>query len=201
MVDLAEKVFLITGTGRGLGRRLADALAERGAIIAANDITPINVDEVIAQIKADGGRAKAYIADVSKKIPVQTMINEIMDDWGRIDVLVNHANVKPVKPILNMDEWDWRRTIEVNLTGAFLVMQSVGRVMMAQGSGRIFNIIDNAGQSTSIAHKASMQALASLSDSTAEEFKADNIYCHTIRLKPGMSQEEIIKQILTAFNL
>jgi 3-oxoacyl-[acyl-carrier protein] reductase len=195
-----EKVFLITGAGRGLGRKLAVELAVRGAIIAANDITPINVDEVVDLIIGRGGRAKSYIADVSKKIPVQVMINEIIDDWGRIDVLVNHANVKPVKPILDMDEWDWRRTIDVNLTGAFLVMQSVGRVMAAQGWGVMVDLIDNSGKSPSIAHKTSMQALAALSDSAAEEFKAHNIQSHTIRLDPGTNQQDTIKFILSTLN-
>ena len=201
MVDLSEKVILITGVGRGLGRSLAKALAARGAIVAANDITPINVDEVIAQINADGGRAKVYIADVSKKIPVQAMINEIIEDWGRIDILVNHANVKPVKPILEMDEWDWKRTIDVNLTGAFLAMQSVGRVMAAQGWGVMINLIDNSEKSPSIAHKTSMQALATLSKAAADEFGAYNILTYTIKLEPGKSQGETIQSILSIFNL
>jgi NAD(P)-dependent dehydrogenase (short-subunit alcohol dehydrogenase family) len=196
-----EKVILITGAGRGLGRKLAGELAARGAIIAANDITPINVDEIVDLIIGRGGRAKSYIADVSKKIPVQAMINEIIDDWGRIDVLVNHANVKPVKPILDMDEWDWRRTMDVNLTGAFLVMQSVGRVMKAQAQGMIVNIIDNAERSSSIAHMASMQALAVLSQAASDELSTYNILCHTINLEPGKNRDEIIEFILTTFDL
>jgi len=132
---------LITGAGKGSGRVLAQAFAEQGAILALNDITPVNVDEVVDQILAKGGRAKAYVDDVAKKVAAQNIINEVVDDYGRIDILINHAAVEPHVPLLDMDEWDWHRVLDVNLTGAFLMTQSAGRVMRAQGSGVIINLI------------------------------------------------------------
>ena len=132
---------MITGAGKGSGRILAQAFAEQGAIVAANDISPINVDEVVDQIVAKGGRAKAYIDDVAKKVAAQNIINQVEDDFGRIDILINHAAVEPHVPLLDMDEWDWHRVLDVNLTGAFLMTQSAGRVMRAQGSGVIINLI------------------------------------------------------------
>ena len=140
MSEFADKVVLITGAGRGLGRVVAGEFAKRGALVALNDLTPVNVDEVVVEIIAAGGRAKTYLTDVAKKVAVQTMLTDLLEDWERIDILVNHANVRPQRPLLDMDEWDWRRVIDVNLTGAFLVLQSVGRVMRELGGGVIVNI-------------------------------------------------------------
>jgi len=141
MNNLKDKIVLITGAGKGSGHLLAKAFAERGAIIAANDVSPINVEKVVDEINQLGGRAKNYIEDVAKKVGVQNLINTVEDDFGRIDILINHAAVEPNVPLLNMDEWDWHRVLDVNLTGAFLMTQSVGRVMREQGGGVIINLI------------------------------------------------------------
>jgi NAD(P)-dependent dehydrogenase (short-subunit alcohol dehydrogenase family) len=174
MNDLKDKVVLITGAGKGAGRALTLAFAKCGALVAANDISPVNVDEVVAQINASGGRAKAYIDDIAKKVGAQALIKNVEDDFGRIDVLINHAAVEPHTALLDMDEWDWHRTLDVNFTGAFLMMQSVGRVMKEQGHGVIINIIT--GSDTEVgkarvdhsrneagAYFASMAGLAELS--------------------------------------
>ena len=93
MNQLKDKVVLITGAGKGSGRALALAFAERGALVAANDISPINVELVVAEISARGGKAKAYVEDVAKKVGVQCLVNNVEDDFGGIDILVNHAAV------------------------------------------------------------------------------------------------------------
>jgi len=131
MGELTDKIVLVTGAGKGIGRVVAEAFAARGAIVAANDVTPINLDETVARITASGGRVKAYVEDIAKKMPVQALVNQVLDDWGKIDILVNCAEVAPSAPVLEMDDWDWQRTLDVNLTGAFLLTQSVGRVMRA----------------------------------------------------------------------
>ncbi|HLE90550.1 MAG TPA: SDR family NAD(P)-dependent oxidoreductase, partial [Anaerolineales bacterium] len=135
MKKLRDKVVLITGAGRGSGRLLAQAFAEHGAIVATNDISPVNVEEVVDQIVAQGGRARAYIDDVAKKVAAQNIVKQVQDDFGSMDILINHAAVQPHVSLLDMDEWDWHRVLDVNLTGAFLMIQSVGRVMRAKGSG------------------------------------------------------------------
>ncbi|MDQ3005578.1 MAG: SDR family NAD(P)-dependent oxidoreductase [Chloroflexota bacterium] len=145
MNELKDKVILITGAGRGSGSLLAKSFAERGAIVAANDISPINVEEIVDHINAQGGRGKAYIEDIAKKVVAQHLIKQVEDDLGTIDVLINHAAVEPHIPLLDMDEWDWHRVLDVNLTGAFLMIQSVGRVMREQGSGVIINLITGTG--------------------------------------------------------
>jgi NAD(P)-dependent dehydrogenase (short-subunit alcohol dehydrogenase family) len=168
-------VVLVTGAGRGLGRQLALSLAQHGAWVAANDITPINLDETLALVKAHGdpGQARPYLADVSSKIAVQTMLLQVLDDWGRLDAVVNNAAVHPAMPLLDMDEWDWRRVVDVNLTGAFLVTQIAGRVMREQGGGAIVNIGDGRVGLDDVAlaagYAASKAALAALTRAAARE--------------------------------
>src|SRR5690349_4787560 len=105
-MQLKDKVVLITGAGKGAGRLLAEAFAEQGARVALNDISPINVEEVAAGILKRGGTAKAFIEDAAKKVAVQMLVNDVEDEFGGIDILVNHANVQPKSAFIDMDEWD-----------------------------------------------------------------------------------------------
>lgn len=193
MTGLLGKVVLITGAGKGSGRALARALAERGAIVAANDISPVNVEEVVDQILAQGGRAKAYVEDVAKKLGAQNLIKQVEDEFGRLDVLVNHASVRPHDALLDMDEWDWHRTLDVNLTGAFLMTQSAGRVMQSQGSGVIINLVtlsqESAGNEAAFA--ASMQGLAGFTSQAARELSPYGIRVHLVE-----TGEEAVEKVL-----
>ena len=167
-----DKVVLITGAGKGTGRKLALAFAQHGAMVAANDISPINVEEAVVEINNQGGNSKAYIDDVAKKVGAQALVKQVEDDFGHIDILVNHACVEPHTPLLDMDEWDWHRVLDVNLTGAFLMIQSVGRLMRAQGGGVIINLISDAGRDEGplrAAFVASMAGLEAFSLQAARE--------------------------------
>jgi NAD(P)-dependent dehydrogenase (short-subunit alcohol dehydrogenase family) len=177
-MDLKNKIILITGAGKGAGRALALAFAERGAIVAANDISPVNVDQVVAEITTRGGTARSYIEDVAKKVGAQVLVNSVEEDFGEIDVLVNHAAVEPHTPLLEMDEWDWHRTLDVNLTGAFLMIQSAGRVMMGKGKGEILNIV--AGSGSGAAYLSSVAGLRALSESADAELSPHGIRVHAI---------------------
>lgn len=189
MNKLRDRVVLITGAGKGSGRLLAQAFAERGAIVAANDISPINVEEVVDQIVAKGGHAKAYIDDIAKKVAAQNIVKQVEDDFGRIDILINHAAVQPHVPLLDMDEWDWHRVLDVNLTGAFLMMQSVGRVMRAssprgaKGSGVIINLVTVRQEQAEgeAAFIASMSGLEGLTRQAARELNPHGIQVHMVR--------------------
>jgi NAD(P)-dependent dehydrogenase (short-subunit alcohol dehydrogenase family) len=201
-----DKVVLITGAGKGSGRVLAQAFAEQGAIVAANDISPINVDEVVDQILAKGGRAKAYIDDVAKKVAAQNIVNQVQDDFGRIDILINHAAVEPRIPLLDMDEWDWHRVLDVNLTGAFLMTQSSGRVMRAQGSGVIINLIHGAATpvarsvpdgSSKAAFIASMNGLDALTHQAARELSSYGIQVYSVE----NISEKIVERVFALLNL
>ena len=184
MTDFKEKVVLITGAGKGSGRKLAKAFAQQGAIVAANDISPINVGTVVEEIQAQGGNARAYIDDVAKKVGAQALVKQVEDDFGRIDMLVNHAAVEPHSPLLDMDEWDWHRTLDVNLTGAFLMTQSVGRVMREQVGGVIINLISEADRDEGqmrAAFLASMTGLEALSQQAARELASYGIRVQAVK--------------------
>ncbi len=141
MESLGGKTALVTGAGSLTGRQIAAGLAAAGAQLAVNDINPDRLEETVRLIDAAGGSALPVLADVSKKFAVQAMFNEIEDALGRPNILVNNARVCPKKELLAMDEWDWRRTLDVNLTGLFVMMQVAGRLMRAQGGGMIVNVI------------------------------------------------------------
>ncbi len=182
MKDLKDKVVLITGAGKGRGRALAEAFAQRGAIVAANDISPINVEEVVNGINCQGGRAKAYIEDVAKKLGAQHIIKQVEDDFGRLDILIHHAAVEPHVPLLDIDEWDWHRVLDVNLTGAFLMTQSAGRVMREKGSGVILFLITEPtrDESKEAAFVASMDGLRGLARQAARELSPHGIHVFAV---------------------
>lgn len=184
MKELQDRVVLITGAGRGLGREIACVFSRQGAIIAANDITPINLDQTIEEIRQAGGRASDYIFDVGKKMSVQALVEAVRDDWGRIDILINNARVEPKGSLLQMDEWDWRRTMDVNLSAPFFTMQSVGRVMSSQGGGIIVNMIfrpdSDLLRPDRIAYNASETALITLTQDAARELAPFNIRVNAV---------------------
>ena len=193
---LKDKVVLITGAGKGAGRALALAFAERGAVVAANDISPINVELVVAEIESRGGRAKAYIEDVAKKVGAQYLVNSVEDDFGGIDILVNHAAVEPHTSLLDMDEWDWHRTLDVNLTGAFLMIQSTGRMMKEKGKGEILNIVTGSGRGgdkDAAAYLSSMAGLAALSNQAGRELSP-----HGIRVYAIENSENVVQDVMSA---
>jgi NAD(P)-dependent dehydrogenase (short-subunit alcohol dehydrogenase family) len=194
-----DKVVLITGAGKGSGRLLAQAFAGRGSIVAANDISPINVEAVVQQIIASDGRAKSYVEDVAKKVGAQHIIKQVEDEFGRIDILINHAAVEPRLPLLDMDEWDWHRVLDVNLTGAFLMTQSVGRVMRAQGSGLIINLITTSipDGSVAAAFLASMQGLEGLTQAAARELAPYGVRVHAIE----NSQADVVERVFALLDV
>ncbi len=170
------KVALVTGAGKGVGRIIAETLAARGLRVAANDISPINVEAVADGIRAAGGQVKTYLHDVAKKVAVQSLVNEVSDDFGRIDLLVHCANVEPRTPLLEIDEWDLHRVFEVNAIGAALVTQSVGRVMRAQGGGTIILTAKPATGRADTASAYSQTARIGLVEPVASELSPLNIH-------------------------
>jgi len=170
MRPLAGKVALVTGAASQSGQAVALALAAEGARLALNDINPDRIAESASRVETAGGEALAVFADVSKKFPVQAMFNEIEDVWGRLDILVNNARVTPTKALLDMDEWDWRRTLDVNLTGVFVTTQVAARLMRQHGSGVIVNVVQPPdGSSNQAAYRATVGGVRQLTAAAAEE--------------------------------
>ena len=199
MVDLRDKVVLVTGAGKGTGRRVAEAFAAAGASLAINDVSPVNLDVTGAHILAAGGRVKAYVEDIAKKMPVQALLNAVLDDLGRIDILVNCAEVEPQKSVLEMDDWDWQRTFDVNLTGPFLLTQSVGRIMKEKGGGIIVHVGERArGPEKRAAYFASKAGLAALSALAAYELCEDHILVYHVQPDETGDVVETILELCTA---
>ncbi len=198
MNDLKDKVVLITGAGKGCGRILARAFAERGACVAANDISPINVEEVVNEILKKGQRARAYVEDVAKKVGAQHIINQVEDDFGQIDILINHAAVEPHIPLLEMDEWDWHRVLDVNLTGTFLMTQSVGRVMRAKGAGVIINLISESTHEAGreAAFRATMSGLRGFTSQAERELGPDGIHVYAVENNPDTIVQKVFALLM-----
>lgn len=197
MAVLTGRVALVTGAGRGIGRAIALALAQAGATLAVNDISPDGVEHTAGLIRENGGQAQVFMADVSRKHEVQTMMEAIRDAFGSLDILVNNAGIEPHKPLLELDEWDWDRTLDVNLKGPFLLTQSAGRVMADQGGGVIVNIGSIAGRAHGLtdraAYVASKMGLIGLTRESARELAAHNIRVNAVC--PGVIETEMTSEL------
>lgn len=191
--DFFGKVALVTGAGRGIGKAIALGLARAGARVAVNDVNPDTAAGTANAIVAAGGEAAAHLADVSSKMAVQTMIQSILEAWGRIDILVNNAGVEPKATVLAMDEWDWDKTLAVNLKGPFLCCQTAGRAMKELGGGVIVNVGSIAGRAAGLrdrsAYVASKMGLIGFSRECAREFAAYNIRVNVVC--PGVIETEM----------
>ena len=139
--SVRDRIVLVTGAGRGIGRAIAERFGEFGASVAVNDVVPEAADAVVAAVAAGGGTAMSAVADVSDSSSVAAMVEAVMDEHGRIDVLVNNAGlIEPMLHFFEADEAWWRRIVDVNLTGHFLVSHPVARIMAKQGGGCIINM-------------------------------------------------------------
>lgn len=144
---LRDQVAIVTGASRGIGRAIALALAESGANVVINYANSSAAAEQVATgITAQGGKAIALQADVSKAAQVDSLLNAAMEKWNRVDILVNNAGITRDTLLLRMKPEDWQAVIDLNLTGVFLCTRAVSKVMLKQRSGRIINITSVAGQ-------------------------------------------------------
>ncbi len=140
MINLKNKVAIITGARRGMGRTHALLLAQAGAKVVVSDISLEDSEKVVQEIKEQGNEALAIKCDISNKEEVEQMILTTKEKWGRIDILVNNAGIADFKNFLEMTEQDWDKTIDINLKGYFLCSSAVAKIMAEQNSGIIINI-------------------------------------------------------------
>lgn len=170
---MSERVVLVTGAGTRLGQKLGRGFATAGWRVALNDLLPTRLDPLVAQIQQAGGQAAAYPADLTRKLALQTMLQAVLEHWERVDALVFIPSVHPENGLLDLDEWDWHRTVDATLTAGFLITQSVGRVMRQLGGGAIaYAGVPAAAAPVYTAAAAGLQTLA---QAAAAEFAAHHI--------------------------
>ena len=183
-MEFDGKVALVTGAGRGIGRAIAFGLAQAGATVAVNDIDAATAQATAADLSAAGHTAAAFPADVADPAAVAALVAAVVERWGRLDLLVNNAGVEPTGTILDLPVDDWRRALDVNLTGPFLTSQAAGRVMQAGGGGAIVNISSIAGRAFGLrnraAYVASKTGLVGFTRECAREFAAYNIRVNAV---------------------
>jgi NAD(P)-dependent dehydrogenase (short-subunit alcohol dehydrogenase family) len=183
---LDGQVVCINGAGRSPGPLLVETFLRAGARVAACDVSPVLLDPLVASGQAAGGEVRAYVGEMARGMPARALVDEVLADFDRIDVLVNNPRVAPNTPITRMDEWDFQHTLEVNLSGPFLVTHLVSRMMIEQGGGVILNVVaadepDLYAPGRS-AYAASQAGLLALTRTTARELIAYNIRTYAICL-------------------
>jgi 3-oxoacyl-[acyl-carrier protein] reductase len=149
-MSLKDRVALVTGASRGIGAATAEVLAGRGARVAVSARTVPDLERVAASIQQHGGQALAFPCDVLDQTQVETMIQHIVEAWGRLDILVNNAGLgTPTMPVETIPPEDWDNTVALNLKSAFLCLRAAVPVMKRQRYGRIVNVSSFAGRNFS----------------------------------------------------
>lgn len=183
-------VAAVTGAARGIGRQVALTLAERGYAVAANDLgVPEKTLEELERIGAD---ILSIPGDVSDEGAVRRMAGAVMDRFGRVDVLVNNAGISLIAPAEETTLADWRRVIEVNLTGPFLMCREFGKEMLGRGSGSIVNISSVAGLlgvADRAAYNGSKHGLVGLTRTLAAEWGGRGVRVNAVC--PGWVKTEM----------
>jgi len=193
---LSGKMAIVTGAGQGIGKAVALRLAREGADVVVAEINPETAETTAREIQALGRRATAHPVDIGCLAEIQSMVDRVVADFGRIDILVNVAGIAQTKPFLEMTEEDWDRVVDTNLKGTVFCMQTVGRQMIrqiplevvAQGRaehsyGKIVNfssISGRRGRSVQMAYAASKAAIISVTQSAALAFSPYNINVNAV---------------------
>lgn len=189
MFNLKDKVAIITGARRGMGRSHALTLAKAGAKVVVSDISLEDCVKVVEEIKNNGGEAIAVKCDVTKKEEIDEMVKITIEKWGKIDILVNNAGICQFKPFLELTQEEWDKTLNVNLKGYFLVAQACAKEMVKRNYGVIINIASVAmgqvgvGFPNLVHYSASKGGIVAMSETMAIELAPYNIRVNCI--SPG----------------
>jgi len=171
-VRLTGKATIVTGGGRSIGQTICTTMAGEGASIAVVDLNAEAAEETCGLIRTLGQQALAVKADVTDKAQVGAMVRQVLETFGRVDVLVNNVGILAIVPIVEMEEQTWDRVMTVNTKGVFLCAQAVLPIMMRQRSGKIVNMSSQAGlegSALSSAYAASKHAVIGFTQSLAKE--------------------------------
>jgi 2-deoxy-D-gluconate 3-dehydrogenase len=195
LFGLKGKVALLTGGSRGLGKAMAVGLAKAGADVAVVGRKPDQ--NVIDQINACGVRGKFYVFDLSNIEGIPELVRDVRNDFGKIDILVNNAGVQSRHKAVDFPKKDWDFVINVNMNAVFFLCQEVGRLMLAQGKGKIINIaslLSFQGGLTVPAYAASKGAVAQFTKSLSNEWAGQGINVNCIA--PGYMDTEMNTALL-----
>lgn len=193
MGTFQDKVVVVTGSARGIGRRIAERFAEAGARVVISDLDQDQVDSVAAGL---GGRAVGVTVDVANAGTVADLFERTLREFGRVDIVVNNAGITRDNLMVRMDEKDWDVVLDINLKGAFLVTRAAGKIMMKQRSGRIVNISSVIGLSGNVGqanYSASKAGLIGLTRSAAKELAPRGITVNAVA--PGFIETEMTKSL------
>ena len=198
--ELENQVAIVTGAGRGMGRAIALRLSREGAAVTVADLKEDSAAKVAGEIEADGGKALALRADVSRKADGDRMVAQTVERFGRLDILVNAAGVAVVQPVLEIDEATWDLQMNVNAKGVLLCSQAAARQMIEQGEGgRIINISSSAGKIPSgkdtplTAYCASKHALEAITQQMGLEMARHKILVSSVF--PGIVDTDMLTSI------
>lgn len=170
VVDLTDRVVIVTGAAGGLGSACARRFMDAGARVALVDL---NASALETFVNDAGERSKAWAVDLSDRSECRLLVEEVMGEFGRIDVLIACAGVMQTKPFLDLSETDWRNVVDVNLTGTFFLVQAVAEQMLAAGGGSIViysSVAGRSGRPLAPHYAASKAGLLSLTKSAALAF-------------------------------
>ena len=187
MFRLDDKVAIVTGAARGIGRAVADALTRQGARVAGVDLDVNQLGEV----------AKGYKVDVADVTALKRLVDEVVSDLGRIDILVNNAGICPRLPFGDSTEADWEKLFSINAKSQYFLMQAVCPVMKRQGGGRIINMASSGGRTGSFAnasiYSGTKGAIIMFSKSVAREVAGDGILVNCVA--PGCINTDLISNL------
>jgi 3-oxoacyl-[acyl-carrier protein] reductase len=193
VIDLSDKVAIVTGGAQGIGRAIAEALAQQGAHVVVADLQEEKAEAVAAELTADTGRrAIAVKVDVASSDSAKAMIDRAIEEFGHVDILVNNAGTTRDNLIMRMSEADWDFILNINLKGAFNCSKAVVRPMMKQRHGRIINISSVsglAGQAGQANYSSSKAGLIGLTKALAKELGGRNITVNAVA--PGFIETEL----------
>ncbi len=198
-IDLEKQIAVVTGGGSGIGEGICDVLAEAGATVIVAEVNEENGRRVGEKLKKKFGRGKFLKTDVSRPEEIKAMVDAVIREFKRIDVLVNNAGVNFVKPTLRMTEADWDRVISVDLKGTFLCSQQVLKHMVKRKSGAIVNICSVHAYSTlpmAAPYAAAKGGMEAMSKSLAIEFAPLGIRINCV--SPGLTDTKIWQDIKKA---
>ena len=180
---LDGKTALVTGASVGLGQAMAVALAEAGADIAAHCHFDGKADETVAAVEKIGRRVKSFAGDMADKTVPKKLVEDVVGEFGKIDILINNAGMIRRTPAVDFSEEDWSIVLEVNLSSVFRLSQAAGRIMIENGGGKIVNIaslLSFQGGITVPAYTASKSGVAGLTKALANEWAKNNVNVNAI---------------------